>query len=133
MSRLVSRSLAFSAVFACLAGTALAAAPAVPADLRHESGMDDVAGAAVDLADAKAWLAELEGGNFAGIFAIGENGAMRCGEVAANPACAPLTDRDKAEAIAEARAAVGAALAAVEAAETDFAAGGNIQNVSLTP
>ena len=83
----------------------------------------DVAGAAVDLADAEQWLAELEAGNFANIFVIADDGAMRCGEPAANPACTPLTAADKASAIAEAREAVGLAMMAASDAEKSFADG----------
>ncbi len=144
MSRFLPSSLVLAAAFASLAGAAIAgtdvmeaalrnAAPVAADSVRTESGTDDVAGAAIDLADAKSYLAELESGNFAGIFAIGNDGAMRCGEVEANPGCAPLTDADKAEAVAEARAAVGDALAAVEDAETDFAATSDVQNAAYAP
>jgi hypothetical protein len=61
---------------------------------------------------------------------------MRCGEVAANAACKPLTDADKASAIKEARDAVGYATAAVHDAENSFAANETdpaIQDAAYTP
>jgi uncharacterized protein (DUF39 family) len=130
VSRLVPRSLFLGAAFALMAGTGFAATDAVQlgalsearAAEHMESSDTDVAGAAVDLADAEEWLAELEAGNFANTFVIENDGSMRCGEVAANAACKPLTDADKASAIAEAREAVGLALAAIEASERSFAA-----------
>lgn len=129
MPRPSTRSLVFGAALALMAGTGLAGTDAVQlgaltgaAAERAESDGTDVAGAAVDLADAQHWLAELEAGDFANIYVIGNDGAMRCGEVAANAACQPLTEADKASAIAEAREAVTAATAAVEDAETSFAA-----------
>ncbi|MFT3810249.1 MAG: hypothetical protein QM698_10055 [Micropepsaceae bacterium] len=141
--RLVSRNVAFSAALVLMAGTALAGSgldaaarttgPVTGDSVAVETEASDVAGAAVDLADAEAWLAELEAGNFANIFVIGNDGAMRCGEVEANSACKPLTDADKAGAIAEAREAVGFAMAAIEDAEESFAAEGGVQNASYAP
>ncbi len=130
MSRLAPRSLFLGAALALMAGTGSAATDAVQlgaltqarAVEQAESSDTDVAGAAVDLADAEEWLAELEAGNFANIFVIENDGSMRCGEVAANSACKPLTDADKASAIAEAREAVGLAMAAAEDSERSFAA-----------
>lgn len=142
MTALFSRSLVFGATLGLLAGVSMAgtstlaaarsAGPAVEPAMVAED-MSDVAGAAVDLADAEQWLAELEGGNFANIFVIGNDGAMRCGEIAANSACKPLTAADKAGAIAEAREAVGFAMAAVEDAEKSFAENDGVQNASFAP
>lgn len=67
---------------------------------------DDLDGARDDRDDARTYLAELEAGNFAGIFAVADDGSLRCGEVKANPGCAPLTEQDKIEALAEAREAL---------------------------
>ena len=141
--RLVSRNVAFSAALVLMAGTALAGSgldaaarttgPATGESLSVETETTDVAAAAIDLADAEAWLDELEGGNFANIFVIENDGAMRCGEVQANAACKPLTEADRAGAIAEAREAVGFAMAAVEDAEQSFAAEGGVQNASYAP
>lgn len=135
MSRFFPRSLAFGAAISLLAGVSFAgvsvmeaaarsAGPAAAQSTMTENDSSDVAGAAVDLADAEQWLAELEGGNFANIFVIENDGSMRCGEVKANSACKPLTEADKAGAIAEAREAVEFATAAVEDAEKSFAANG---------
>lgn len=146
MSRLLPQSLIFGAAFALVSGAAIAGtgdlafaarttAPIVD-DTHVETDDSDVAGAAVDLADAQQWLAELEAGNFANIFVIENDGGMRCGEVAANSACKPLTDADKAGAIAEARDAVEFATAAVQDAEKSFAADHpdtQIENVSYAP
>lgn len=130
MSRLIPRSFALSAALVFMAGTGFAGTDAVQlgslgsasAVERSESNDADVGGAAIDLADAHQWLAELEDGNFANIYVIANDGSMRCGEVEANSACKPLNAADKASAIAEAREAVGFATAAVEDAETSFAA-----------
>jgi len=132
VSRYFPRSLAFGAAIGLMAGVSFAGTGAMEAAARSigpaaeaamtETSDDDVAGAAVDLADAKQWLAELEGGNFANIFVIETDGSMRCGEVKANSACKPLNEADKAGAIAEAREAVAFATAAVEDAEKSFAA-----------
>lgn len=141
--RLVSRNVAFSAALVLMAGTALAGSgldaaarttgPIASDAITVETESTDVAAAAIDLADAEAWLAELEAGNFANIFVIENDGGMRCGEVEANAACKPLTEADKAGAIAEAKEAVGFAVAAVEDAERSFADAGGIQNAAYTP
>ena len=141
--RFVSRNVAFSAALVLMAGTALAGSgldaaarttgPVAGEAITVETEASDVAGAAVDLADAEQWLAELEGGNFANIFVIENDGGMRCGEVEANPSCKPLTEADKAGAIAEAKEAVGFAMAAVEDAEQNFAAEGGVMNASYAP
>lgn len=131
MTALFPRSLVFGVALGLLAGVSIAGTGMVEAAVRTIGeaaepaalSEDDVAAAAVDLADAEQWLAELEAGNFANIFVIAEDGAMRCGEPSANPACTPLTAADRAGAIAEAREAVGFASAAAEAAEQSFAAG----------
>lgn len=140
MPRLFIRSLVLSAAIALVAGTGVAGTDAVQlgaltgasAAERAESSNTDVAGAAVDLADAEQWLAELEAGNFANIYVIADDGSMRCGEVEANAACTPLTDADKASAIAEAREAVGFATGAIEDSELSFAENGEpeLQNAA---
>lgn len=141
--RFVSRNVAFSAALVLMAGTALAGSgldaaarttgPVTGETLNVEAESTDVAAATIDLADAQAWLDELEGGNFANIFVIENDGGMRCGEVEANPSCKPLTEADKAGAIAEAKEAVGFAMAAVEDAEQNFAAEGGVMNASYAP
>jgi hypothetical protein len=77
-------------------------------------------GARDDRADAREYLAELESGNFAGIFAVADDGALRCGEVEANPGCAPLTEQDKLEALAEAREAMASAIAQLQDARVEL-------------
>ncbi len=141
--RFVSRNVAFSAALVLMAGTALAGSgfdaaarttgPVTSETLNVEAESTDVAAATIDLADAQAWLDELEGGNFANIFVIENDGGMRCGEVEANASCKPLTEADKAGAIAEAKEAVGFAMAAVEDAEQNFAAEGGVMNASYAP
>ncbi len=148
MIALSPRSLIFGAALGVLAGVSLAGTgvveasartgvPAIEKAILNDDDGSDVAGAAVDLADAQEWLEELEGGNFANIFVIEADGvSMRCGEVAANSACKPLNAADKAAAIAEAREAVDIAVAAVEDAEKQFAADqpeSGLENASFTP
>ncbi len=144
MTAFIPRSLVFGVALGLLAGVGSAAGGSVEAAARTmgpaaEQGRltdddgSDVAGAAVDLADAEQWLAELESGNFANIFVIAEDGSMRCGEIAANPGCQPLTLADRASAIAEAREAVGFALTAVEDAQKTFAAQEDVQNAAYAP
>lgn len=90
-------------------------------------------GAEADLADARAYLSQLEAGNFAGIFAIADDGAMRCGEVEANSACAPLTAQDKAEALAEAREMLAAAKVQLADAREEIGDHGRVENAGYTP
>lgn len=93
---------------------------------------DVVVGAEADLADAQSYLTQLEAGNFAGIFAVEHDGTMRCGELDANAACAPLTAADKAEAIAEARNMVASAVVELADAKSEVA-GGGIEAASYAP
>lgn len=82
---------------------------------------NSVKGAEADLTDARMYLVELEQGNFAGIYAVADDGSLRCGEEEANAACAPLTEADKASALAEARELVGNAEAELKDAQRQFA------------
>jgi hypothetical protein len=95
---------------------------------------NSVKGAETDLADARSYLAELEKGNFAGIYGVADDGSLRCGETEANPACAPLTAEDKAQALAEAREMIVNAEAELRDAERRFAGGKDIgvQEASYT-
>lgn len=147
MAAFLSRSLVLGAAVGLMAGVSLAgtgvleaaartAGPAAEQALPYEDDGSDVAGAAMDLADAREWLEEMEGGNFANIFVIESDGvSMRCGEVEANPACKPLTEADRAAAIAEAREAVGYAEAALVDAERAFAGktDSGVTNASFEP
>ena len=103
------------------AAAALFASPAL-AESGTQAGMvearEAVTGAEQDLSDANAYLADLQKGDFAGIYGVGENGALRCGETEANPACAPLTDADKAQALSEAKEMVQSAQAALAHRQT---------------
>jgi len=58
--------------------------------------------AEADLSDAIAYRNDLKAGNLAGIYSVGPDGSLRCGEIEANPACRPLLEADKADALAEA-------------------------------
>jgi multidrug efflux pump subunit AcrA (membrane-fusion protein) len=109
---------AAAAAFALLAGSASAGSVQHAAYVEAEQA---VSGARMELDDARTYLDELKSGNFAGIYSIADDGSMRCGEVESNPACAPLTDADKAQAIAEAEEMVTSATAAVEDADVQFA------------
>ena len=92
-------------------------------------------GAEADLADARMYLSELQDGNFAGIYAVAEDGSLRCGEAEANPACAPLTEADKAQALAEARELIANAEGELKDAKNQFAGrtSDEIQTASFTP
>lgn len=105
------------AAFALLAGSA-SASGTQPA---FAEAQEAVSGAQADLEDAKAYLADLKSGDFAGIYGVGDDGSMRCGEVEANPACAPLTEADKAQAIAEAEDMVSSTTAELQDAEVQLA------------
>jgi len=124
-----------------LAAQSAAAGPAtVPAarsgaeEILAADGDSDAAaalsGARADLADAQAYLAELEAGHFEGIFAV-DGETLRCGEPSAQTGCAPLTQTDKAEAIAEAREMVVNATAQLSAAQSAFAAAGGVEAVAI--
>ena len=122
MSRSIITAVSFAAV---LSGLSMAGETQISAlqPAAHESvaaARNDVDGARDDRDDAKSYLAELEGGNFAGIFAVADDGSLRCGEVEANPGCAPLTAQDKAEALAEAREAMGSATAQLQDAKLEL-------------
>jgi hypothetical protein len=93
---------------------------------------NDVDGARDDRDDAKLYLAELERGNFAGIFAVADDGSLRCGEVEANPACAPLTAQDKAEALAEAREAISSATAQLHDAKVELVEIEGVQSADIS-
>lgn len=124
--RAAFRPLLAAAVLALTVGSARAAT----ADMLSPEGDSDTAsalsGARADLADAEAYLAELEAGHFEGIFAV-DGDALRCGEPSAQAGCQPLTGEDKAEAIAEAREMVANATAAMNAAQSAFAAAGGVE------
>ena len=128
---------ALAALRAVLAAAALAltvgSATAATADLAPEGDADmasALGGARADLADAQAYLAELEAGHFEGIFAV-DGETLRCGEPSAQTGCAPLTQTDKAEAIAEAREMVVNATAQLSAAQSAFAAAGGVEAVAI--
>lgn len=108
---------AAAAAFALLTGSASAAGMQQSFDQAQEA----VSGARADLEDAKAYLADLKSGDFAGIYGVADDGSMRCGEVEANPSCAPLTDADKAQAIAEAEEMVSSSTAELQDAEVQLA------------
>ena len=78
-------------------------------------------GAQQDLEDARAYLADLKSGDFAGIYSVADDGSMRCGEVASNAACKPLTAEDKAQALAEAEEMVTSATAQLQDADIQLA------------
>ncbi len=123
------RPLLAAAALALTVGSATAAtagpAPEGDADMASALG-----GARADLADAQAYLAELEAGHFEGIFAV-DGETLRCGEPSAQTGCAPLTQTDKAEAIAEAREMVVNATAQLSAAQSAFAAAGGVEAVAI--
>ncbi|MBL9011935.1 MAG: hypothetical protein JNL56_12220 [Alphaproteobacteria bacterium] len=128
---------ALAALRPLLAAAALAltvgSATAATADLAPEGDADmasALSGARADLADARAYLAELEAGHFEGIFAV-DGETLRCGEPSAQTGCAPLTQTDKAEAIAEAREMVVNATAQLSAAQSAFAAAGGVEAVAI--
>lgn len=116
----------FPTVAAAAAALALLAGPASAGSIQSGAALneaeDAVSGAQADLEDARAYLADLRGGDFAGIYGVADDGSMRCGEVEANPGCAPLTEADKAQAIAEAEDMVSNSMAALQDAEVQFAA-----------
>lgn len=118
LSRCLPIFAAAAAAFALLAGSASAGGAQSAAFIEAE---ETVSGAQADLDDARAYLAELKNGDFAGIYSVADDGSMRCGEVEANPACSPLTDADKAQAIAEAEEMVSAAMAQLEDADVQLA------------
>lgn len=123
------RPLFAAAALALTVGSATAAT----ADLAPEGDADmasALSGARADLADAQAYLAELEAGHFEGIFAV-DGETLRCGEPSAQTGCAPLTQTDKAEAIAEAREMVVNATAQLSAAQSAFAAAGGVEAVAI--
>lgn len=123
------RPLFAAAALALTVGSATAAT----ADLAPEGDADmasALSGARADLADARAYLAELEAGHFEGIFAV-DGETLRCGEPSAQTGCAPLTQTDKAEAIAEAREMVVNATAQLSAAQSAFAAAGGVEAVAI--
>lgn len=105
------------AAFALLAGSA--SAGAAGPDLSE--AQDAVTGAQQDLEDARAYLADLKSGDFAGIYSVADDGSMRCGEVASNAACKPLTAEDKAQALAEAEEMVTSATAQLQDADIQLA------------
>lgn len=103
-----------------LTAAVLLTAPAFAGSLQDARAA--VTGAEADLSDARSYLADLKAGDFAGIYGVAEDGSLRCGEAEANPACAPLTEADKAQAIAEAEIMVQGALAELADAKVEFAA-----------
>ncbi|MCC6919138.1 MAG: hypothetical protein IT548_08025 [Alphaproteobacteria bacterium] len=115
------------AAFALLAGSA--SAGAAGPDLAE--ARDSVAGAQQDLEDARAYLADLKAGDFAGIYSVADDGTMRCGEVGSNPACQPLTAEDKAQAIAEAEEMVTSATAQLQDADVALASLKDVQNAAM--
>lgn len=130
----LTRSLLAAAAVALFGGVA-SAGGVETASYRTEiaEAHEAKAGAELDLADANSYLAQLKAGHFEGIFSA-DGDTLRCGEPVVNPGCAPLTDADKAEAIAEAEEMVMNATAALHAAESEIALlEGKVQNASLTP
>lgn len=83
---------------------------------------NDLTGAKMDLADATSYLKELKAGHFEGIYSM-DGDTLRCGEVASNPDCAPLTDADKQQAVAEAEEMVMNATALLHQHDRGRAAG----------
>lgn len=130
----VTRSLLAAAALALLGGVASAAGVETAA-YRSEiaEAREALDGAELDVADAKSYLAELKAGHFEGIFST-DGDTLRCGEPAVNPGCAPLTEKDKADAIAEAEEMVANATAALHEARAEVAMlEGKVQNASLIP
>ena len=129
----------FAATRTLLAAAALALLGSV-ASAGEQHGMIDTApaardavqGAELDVADAKAYLAELEAGHFEGIFSM-DGDTLRCGEPSANPDCQRLTEADKQAAIAEAKEFLSYAVAGLNEAEAEYAALSGIQSASLEP
>lgn len=118
------------------AETAMEQAMLVPgeaAEVLTEQARGNVDGAQTDLADAKAYLAELEGGDFSNIFVVDDDGSLRCGEPAANPGCAPLTEKDKRESIAEAREFLSNARAQLTDAKSELANVEGVKSAEIEP
>ena len=119
-----TRTLLAAAALALLGG--VASAGETLKDARN-----DLSGAKMDLADATSYLKELKAGHFQGIYSM-DGDTLRCGEVASNPDCAPLTDADKQLAIAEAEEMVMNATAQFHEATSEVALlEGKVQNASL--
>ena len=125
MPRLAAtRTLLAAAALALLGGVASAGETL-------KDARDDLSGAKIDLADATSYLNELKAGHFEGIYSM-DGDTLRCGEVASNPDCAPLTDADKQQALAEAEEMVMNATAQLHEAKTTVAMlEGKVQNASL--
>jgi hypothetical protein len=125
----LTRTLLAAAALALLGGVASAGEQHAMANAAP-AAQEAVQGAQLDVADAKAYLAQLEAGHFEGIFSM-DGDTLRCGEPAANPDCQPLTDADKQAALAEAREFLEYAIAGLHEAEADYAAAGGIQSAAL--
>ncbi len=92
--------------------------------------LQTVESARAGLDDAKAYLAELERGHFDDIFIV-DGSTLRCG-AASNPACVPLTEADKAQALAEAREIVVNTTAELADAEAAYQEAGSFQTASYS-
>ena len=124
------RTVLAAAALALTVGSATAAKADLPAPEADIDTASVLSGARADLADAEAYLAELEAGHFEGIFAV-DGETLRCGEPSAQDGCAPLTETDKAEAIAEAREMIANAAAQLNAAQSAFAAAGGVEALAI--
>lgn len=118
-----------AALFAAAFVLAAPAFAAGPVEAGVSQAQDAVTGAEADLSDARAYLADLQKGDFAGIYGVGEDGSLRCGETEANPACAPLNEVDKVQALAEAKEMVASAEAELKDARVQLADAGGNDNV----
>ena len=124
MPRLAATRTLLAAALALLGG--VASAGETLKDARN-----DLSGAKMDLADAKSYLNELKSGHFECIYSM-DGDTLPCGEVASNPDCAPLTETDKQQAVAEAEEMVMNATAQLHEATTTVALlEGKVQNASL--
>ena len=119
-----TRTLLAAAALALLGGVASAGETL-------KEARNDLNGAQMDLADAQSYLNELKAGHFEGIYSM-DGDTLRCGEVASNSDCAPLTEADKQQAVAEAEEMVMNATAQFHQATTEVALlEGKVQNASL--
>ena len=110
------------AMAAWFAGAAFAETKVAALDdqpIRVVVDSNEVFEARQELADAVSYLDELERGEFAEVFVVDDDGSMRCGEPQTNPLCKPLTEADRAAAIAEARELVSNAQQGLAAARNE--------------
>ncbi|MBL9011936.1 MAG: hypothetical protein JNL56_12225 [Alphaproteobacteria bacterium] len=98
-------------------------------DAEIASALDDVSGARLDLMAEAARLSAIAEGDFSDIVIV-SNGAMKCGDTARHPGCAPLSEADKARLKETIAASMEAAGQAMEAAQAGLEAAAEAMNAA---